>query len=352
MKMTIVWLCILCFCTLLSEVGMSQSQQPDPHDPLPSQRSCAFESCEVATRVVCVPSMRKSLALLLKTYSTEWAENYTRLLNSGDENAVESKEVEYLLSLHIHLQKEFADWENLDETHQWVLEKTYGILWRRLLELRAYPAVQDAYRATLREDGNELPSLLYATCYSKYASWAYSEIQDELVAVFERTQSAAVICNCCSIMIRTWFAASQSDREEIFPGAGIWKPTNESKWTPHAKELSGQSGSLFQVKLNQLTARPLTEQTAMGVIIIREAITYQQSVAEPVSPAQQCPPYYHTVTGLCEMKQLMGRLENNTMWVPYGSMIREMLSPNAPDGDAPKRNEGTIRSTVIDGNLQ
>ncbi|MDD3469160.1 MAG: hypothetical protein PHE53_04155 [Thermoguttaceae bacterium] len=337
MKTMVASVCVLWFCMLLAEEGMSQSQQPDPNDPLPSQRSCVFESREVATRVACVPLMQKSLALLLKTYSTEWAENYTRILASDDENAVESKEVEYLLSLHVHLQKEFADWGNLDETHQSVLEKTYGILWRRLLELRAYPAVQDAYRSTLRGDGNELSSLLYATSYSEYASWAYPEIRDDLVAVFERTHNAAVICNCCSAMLGTWFVASRPNQEEFFLGVG-GASAQEPRWTPHAKELSEQCGSLFRVKLNQLTAKPLTEQTAMGVIIIREAISYQQSVGVPVSPAQQRVPSYHTVTGLYEIKQLMGRLENNTMWVPYGSIIHDMLSPDELDGNVPKRN--------------
>ncbi len=90
MKTTVAWLCILCFCTLWSEVGICQSQQPDPNDPHPSQRSCVFEISEAgSTQRIRIPSMQESLELSLKKYSTEWAEDYTRLLDSGDESVVE-----------------------------------------------------------------------------------------------------------------------------------------------------------------------------------------------------------------------------------------------------------------------
>lgn len=339
MKTIITWSCVLCFCTLSAEVGISQSQQPDPNQPPDSQNICEPETEEAApTRVIHIPG-RERLASQLGKYSSEWAENYTRILTSGDEKEViEKKEVEYLLSLHIHQQKEFAGWADLDETQKSVLEETYGILWRRLLELRqAYPAVQEAYRTTLQEDGNELSSLLYAINYSEYATWAYPEIQDGLTAVFKRTQNAAVICNCCSVMIRAWSAASDPDRERNFPG----------KWKPQVKAASEQCWPLFRAKLNQLTARPLTEQSAMGVILIRKAMGHKQDVEasrSPASPMEGLPQHslsYHAVTGLYAMEQLMRKPdEGGVSKLSYWDLIHHMVQTNGPDGQTNDQSKG------------
>ncbi len=179
---------------------------------------------------------------ILNEYSPELFEKIRNIAIIDDKD-----EIALLWSIQEELNGKFLHWDQMKEQQKEFLEKVYGCLWQRLLEMRDQdPKILETYKSLLDEDGNDLPAALYAMRRTPYFDPFNENIKKEFILLFKKTKNAATISNCCRIIITS---------PELQNNPQYW--------------------DLFQDKMKMLQSETLTEHTAMGIILLKNAIAYK-----------------------------------------------------------------------------
>jgi len=202
---------------------------------------------------------------VLGNYSSDMAIQVRQELKANDEQV----EIKILFEVREQLKPDFANWDKLDKSRKRKLELAYSYVWKHLLELwEIDETILKEYKSELEEYGYHTPSAIYGLKLTPYGTGIlYQEFHKEFVALLKNTKNAATISNCCNMMINEIYQMS-------------WRPQHREKFRSLERlELleSPNCWDLFREKQEALQMEPLTEHTAMGIILLKEAFRYQRA---------------------------------------------------------------------------
>jgi len=303
-KLNIIdWITCFFIVFVFTENTMAQYVGQPPANSQPGQNQPQLDIG------IALPKEKFTLTLFLmsvRQYSPDIFEQLKKTsFTSGNK-----EEITALLGVHNQLKEDFIKWDKLSYKEKRGLEESYRLLWQRLLELRnADEKIVKIYKSEMKKDGNHLPSVLLALPYfpqEKYGDLTQA-IQKELMFLFDHTKNAAVISNCSNIII-------------------------------HLSELNsdGQCWGNLERKCKSLKSVPLTEDTAMGILILTDAISYKSAKeAEDKQLAQgidnrnirQQPIsiLFPDRTYLCDMEKTMKETPTLPMSRDYSKEIQRMI---------------------------
>jgi len=206
------------------------------------------------------PNSKEVFFMVLKNHYPLLSEEINRTLAENHQ-----KEINVLFHVREQLKPNFTHWDSLNDYQKQSLEMSYAYLWRRLLELQEIdPKIIEEYKSELQEEGNHIPSitLVFQSTYFR----DYQDFREIFVTLFKNTRNAAAISNCCHIMIN-----------DVFQMTG--RPEYQEKFRSLERlELLERPNcwDLFREKQKNLRSEPLTEHTAMGIILLDSAFAYQR----------------------------------------------------------------------------
>ena len=223
----------------------------------------------------------------LNDYSPVLAERASQAFKTDDRK----EEIKILFGIREQLKPVFTHWNKLEKSQKLPLEKSYHALWVCLLNLRdpeIAKIVFEQYKSEIKEDGSHIPSTIYALLDTGYCSGVFyqssevflemrKELHQELAALLKNTKNAATINNCCHVMICAYDSVADPTVSEYM---GRLLP---DKQVVRQSELLDNPNcwDFFQGKRKALLLEPLTEHTAMGIILLQE-VFYYKTIAEKI----------------------------------------------------------------------